>query len=579
MPPNSPELKDDTLIAPTAINENLRPKINPATGSLIYKCIAKGNIPEEFRYRLRNPIIASTRERKILCYENMHGQWVPELRGPTSPGITNPDMVNRVVGELRYNSENQAAGVLARAGDAPALSKALNPKPVIGEAAYSATITTHRSPDDRHGRAYDASDTPSEPVKQHVGYTRISIAKRLGLPLIVKPIKPGYKPQDPTNSIVPSDIDTKEMDFNLKFTNAATIMSLNVQTGKWEGQTVPFANIPENPWEIDSHYAEGVFTGKIAYKIEGKRYLFRLSKHMKRLSSNLSALGIKADEKMLREVTCSQLAADDEWIPDARINVGNPDGTTPGELEGLGNRYYGRDVTDSTAFGPGIGGPGVVLTSIGTVVGKYMPKDAKTLKIILLGDRPVNAETAGIKEKANYRRPMSKLMAHKSKGYHEALFTAGEKTGDTSLDRPLENRRLQEGTGCNFILIKYGKVEGEKPTLFIPNPTNHKDILNGITAESVRELAEFEGYNIEYRDITVAELAIADEVMATGTAMSIQGINRIDTELEGENKPVFQSKFGADIGPITKKLIDHMKRILRREHPEEKFNDWMELAE
>lgn len=564
------------LHQPAAVNESLRPELD-LEGNPFYVYAEAYEIPPEFQSRLqhRNCERSKVSPSKILCYKNIHGQSVPELRvnhaSDKSNGLPAIERVLCIGNELQERG-NQGSGVLARADDAAALSKILNSQPVVGEAAYSTIVTTHKNPEDRHGKAYNPDATPS-PVQAHVGYTRVSIAQRLGEQLIIKPAKPGYKPEDPANSITPADIDTKPMDFKLKFTNAATLMSLSVQTGRWEGQTVPFANIPENPWEIDSHYAEGVFTGKIAYKIEGQRYLFRLSKHMKRLKDNLAALKIDASEEMLREITCSQLAADDEWIPDARINVGNPDGATPQETEGLGNRYYGRDVTDSTAYGPGIGGPGVVLTSIGTVVGKYMPTEVKALKIIMLGARPVSAETAGIKEKGNYRSPMRKLLPYKLQGYHEALFTAGTE------DTPVEKRRPQEGTGCNFIGVRYAKDENEKPTLLIPNPNTHRDILNGITAESVKELAEYYGYNIEYRDLTVEELASCDEVMATGTAMSIQAIRQIDTELEGiNNRPVFQSKFGTEVGPVTQKLANDLKRILRREHPEQKFNDWMELA-
>ncbi len=552
------------LTQPSTVNESLQEELDPKTGNPIYAYVEADKILPEFRGRIKGRIQqAKLRPSEVLCYRNIRGQWVPEHRNNYKAPSVDTELMSDRIQKALQEPENQGPGVLARAGDAPKLSRALHPKPPVGEAAYSTIITTHRNSKDVHGRAYSPGAEPT-PAQDHVEYTRVSMATRLGEALIIKPAKPGYKPEDPANSITPADINTKSTDFKLKFTNAATLMSLNVQAGKWEGQTVPFANIPENPWEIDSHYAEGVFTGKIAYKIEGKRYVFRLSKHMKRLRDNLAALKIDASEEMLRGITCAQLAADDEWIPDAHMNVGNPDGTTQEEVEGLGNRYYGRDVTDSTAYGPGIGGPGVVLTSIGTVVGKYMPPSAKTLKIIMLGARPVNAETAGIKEKGNYRPAMRKLSPYKSKGYHEALFTA--------------EGRLQEGTGCNFIGVRYGTSEDEMPTLLIPNPNTHKDILNGITAESVRELAEHYGYKIEFRDIAVEELASCDEVMATGTAMSIQGIHQIDTELEGVNRPVFQSKFGAEVGPVTKRLADDLKRILRKEHPEQRFNDWMELA-
>ena len=78
--------------------------------------------------------------------------------------------------------------------------------------------------------------------------------------------------------------------------------------------------------------------------------------------------------------------------------------------------------------------------------------------------------------------------------------------------------RLSEATGANLFLV----IGGELHT-----PTT-ETILNGITRQTVMELARKKGMKVVEREIWPDELAKASEVFLTGTAVEVQPVGAID---------------------------------------------------
>jgi branched-chain amino acid aminotransferase len=78
--------------------------------------------------------------------------------------------------------------------------------------------------------------------------------------------------------------------------------------------------------------------------------------------------------------------------------------------------------------------------------------------------------------------------------------------------------RLSEATGANLFLV----INGELHT-----PTT-ETILNGITRQTVMELARKKGLKVVEREIYPDELAKANEVFLTGTAVEVQPVGMID---------------------------------------------------
>lgn len=78
--------------------------------------------------------------------------------------------------------------------------------------------------------------------------------------------------------------------------------------------------------------------------------------------------------------------------------------------------------------------------------------------------------------------------------------------------------RLSEATGANLFLV----FDGELHT-----PTT-ETILNGITRQTVMDLARKRGITVVEREIYPEELARASEVFLTGTAVEVQPVGSID---------------------------------------------------
>jgi branched-chain amino acid aminotransferase len=100
--------------------------------------------------------------------------------------------------------------------------------------------------------------------------------------------------------------------------------------------------------------------------------------------------------------------------------------------------------------------------------------------------------------------------------------------------------RLSEATGANLFLV----INGELHT-----PTT-ETILNGITRQTVMELARKRGIKVIEREIYPEELAKASEVFLTGTAVEVQAVGAID----GREYPV---------GPTTQQLQADYAALVR----------------
>ncbi len=114
---------------------------------------------------------------------------------------------------------------------------------------------------------------------------------------------------------------------------------------------------------------------------------------------------------------------------------------------------------------------------------------------------PVHAKAAGLYMICT----MSKHQAE-AEGYDDALM--------------LDWRGyVVEGTGANiFLIMPDGKIHTPPPDCF----------LNGITRQSVIELAKKRGYEIVERHIKPGELNDAQEIFVTGTAAEVTPVGEID---------------------------------------------------
>ncbi len=99
----------------------------------------------------------------------------------------------------------------------------------------------------------------------------------------------------------------------------------------------------------------------------------------------------------------------------------------------------------------------------------------------------------------------------------------------------------------------------------IYTPPLSASILNGISRNSVIQIAGDLGFKVVERDVARAELYLADEVFVTGTAAELVPVSEVDDRTIG--KP----------GAITLELQAKFEDALYGRAPE--YGDWLDVVE
>ncbi len=146
---------------------------------------------------------------------------------------------------------------------------------------------------------------------------------------------------------------------------------------------------------------------------------------------------------------------------------------------------------------------------------------------------------------AKWRAPMPDTAPTASKASclyatHTMSKHAAEANGYTDA-LMLDYRGLvAEATGANLFMVKDGAIKTPIPDCF----------LNGLTRQTVIQLAKDLGLQIEETRIKPEELAQADEVFLTGTAAEVTAVGKIDNTLY-------------KVGPVTRQLRDTYESLVR----------------
>lgn len=187
------------------------------------------------------------------------------------------------------------------------------------------------------------------------------------------------------------------------------------------------------------------------------------------------------------------------------------------------------------------------LSITGVNMGMYLGKDAeKGAKIVTSSwHRPDNLCTpAGAKIGGTYVTSCLAKREAVEQGASEAVMLNS-------------NGYVAECTGENIFVFKRGKIYTPKPS---------SSILEGITRNSVMQVAEDMGYEVVETDISRVELLTSEEVWMTGTAAEVVIVTTID------NRPVGDGKPGKVATALQKKFAD----VVRGK--DEKYESWLDYV-
>lgn len=294
-----------------------------------------------------------------------------------------------------------------------------------------------------------------------------------------------------------------------------------------DGELVPWREAKTHVLTHTLHYGVGVFEGVRAYETPNGPAIFRLDAHTRRLFRSAHIMGMK-------------IPFDATTLNEAQKAVVRDNGFSSAYLRPM--CFYG-----SEAMGLRAEGLEVHVMVAAWPWGAYMGEEAleKGIKVRTSSYTRHHVNTTMCKAKANgnYMNSMLALREANEAGCQEAML----------LDH---QGFVAEGSGENIFIIRDG-------VLLTPDLTS---ALEGITRDTIIQLAKDEGLTIQEKRITRDEVYIADEAFFTGTAAEVTPIREVDGRMIGLGQR----------GPITTKL---QQRYFANVKGKEIFNpEWLTLC-
>lgn len=272
------------------------------------------------------------------------------------------------------------------------------------------------------------------------------------------------------------------------------------------------------------HYGMGVFEGIRCYETANGSAVFRLQEHLDRLydSALIGGLKIPYAKEELKQAIVDTVKINNMQACYIRplVYLGY------GEM-GINNRH--NPVNVAIAVWPW---------------GAYLGEDALAGGIRVCVSsytrHHVNVMMTKAKICGNYANSQLAKMEAVNSGYDEAVM----------LD---VQGNVAEGSGENIFIVRRGELKTPPLTA----------ILEGITRNSIIDLARYLGLTVREAIFSRDELYIADEAFFTGTAAELTPIREVDNRMIGDGRP----------GPITHRLQQAFFRVVQGK--EDTFKEWL----
>jgi len=298
----------------------------------------------------------------------------------------------------------------------------------------------------------------------------------------------------------------KNPGFGTNFSDHTAVIDWTAEAGWQNARVEAYAPITLDPAAAVLHYAQEVFEGMKAYRhSDGGIWTFRPFANAARMNRSARRMALpELDEQDFVQSLEQLVSADRDWVPS-------------GEGEAL---YLRPFMFASEAFLGVRPAKEISYRVIASPAGNYFGGELKPVKIWVSRDyvRAAPGGTGAAKTGGNYAGSLLPQQQAAEKGCDQVLF----------LD-PLHDNAIEELGGMNVFLVT------DDGRIITPELTG--TILEGITRDSVLQLARDRGLTVEERRITLDEweAGVNDgtitEVFACGTAAVITPIGEL---LDGE---------------------------------------------
>ncbi|HEY3198333.1 MAG TPA: branched-chain amino acid transaminase [Nitrospirales bacterium] len=272
-----------------------------------------------------------------------------------------------------------------------------------------------------------------------------------------------------------------------------------------DGKLIPWRDANVHVLTYSLHYGLAAFEGIRCYKGERGSAIFRLNEHVDRLfaSCHITLMTIPFGKKEIADAIRETVVVNrlEECYIRPLVFIGNGD-------MGL----YCPDNPVRVA---------IIAWPWGAYLGDEGLKHGIRAKVSSFTRHHVNVSMTRAKVSGHYVNSILAKREVKAAGYDEAILLDTE-------------GYVAEGTGENIFMVRNGALKTTPLT----------SILEGITRDSIIQLARERGLTVTEERFTRDELYIADEVFMTGTAAELTPIRELDNRKIGSGTP----------GPVTKDL-------------------------
>jgi branched-chain amino acid aminotransferase len=254
------------------------------------------------------------------------------------------------------------------------------------------------------------------------------------------------------------------------------------------------------------HYGSGVFEGIRAYETSRGPAVWHLEEHLKRLfrSAKLYHMDIPFSAEALTDATKEVIRAN---------------GLSACYVRPLVVRGYGE-----MGVNPLLAPVNVVIAvwAWGAYLGEEALEQGVRIKISSWRRNSQNSLPAAAKATGQYINSVLAKVESLKAGYDEAIMLN-------------EHGYVTDGSGENVFVVRDGALV---------TPPISAGCLDGITRQTVIELASDLGYSVREDNLVRTDLYNADECFFTGTAAELTPIREVDDRVVGEGHR----------GPVTKEL-------------------------
>lgn len=318
--------------------------------------------------------------------------------------------------------------------------------------------------------------------------------------------------------------DIKEMPFGKVFTDHMFVAEY--EDGEWKNfEILPYGPIEMSPAISALHYGQTIFEGLKAYKqVDGSVSVFRADKNFARFNKSATRMSMATiPEEIFMQGIEALINIDKAWVPDQE-----------------NYSLYIRPMMFATD--PYLGVRPSETYKFIVLAGPSAPYYSKPLKVKIETHytRSVEGGVGAAKTGGNYSMAMLPTSKAQEEGFDQLIWTDAK-----------EHKYVEESGAANLMFVVDGKVL---------TPEVRETILDGVTRDTIIQLAKSLGYGVEERRVEIQEVLEAiengslTEAFAVGTAATVTQI--VEMNYQGKAYPLSDPATRTVSTSIAKKLND-----------------------